>query len=470
MADGYNLAQMGTLSEDEFTKQQQLNRQQQLAQLLMQQGQKQPQGQMIGNRYVAPSFFQYAAPLFQTYAGMEIGKKADTEAAKLAQEIRKNKGDVEQEIINKMIPQPARAEEIAGPAYRGVAPTIQYPEQAADFAGALKRIQMNPYGAGKEYIPSILKQMNPEPTPEERKYKAAVADGSWKPEKMGGFNAFMQQMSDKDKASLANEKIRIGIAQQELMFNTGMGMPGMGGGASVPQGAPQAPLQTINPGSPILAPGQQVAPQQGFMPQQGGVPRFNSKAEQDIYVATQKEAGRLQAEAQNALPGALLTAQSGITTINELIGDTSVDSKGKIVYGKQRPKAGFEAAVGMPSAGSLFGVTNLFPGSEAADFKAAFEQVGGQAFLGAISTLKGSGAISEAEGSKATSAVTRMKLSQSEPEFIKAANDFRTVLEKGYKAAQQRAGAAPINPTAPPSIGGAAKPKYVWDPVTGTLK
>ena len=115
MADGYNFGQAGTLSPEEFIQQQELNRKQQIANLLMQQGQKQPQGQMVGNRFVPSSFFQNITPIVQTAVGSYMGNKADAEAAKLAQAIRQNKGDVEQQIINKMTPQPAMPQEMAGP-------------------------------------------------------------------------------------------------------------------------------------------------------------------------------------------------------------------------------------------------------------------------------------------------------------------------------------------------------------------
>jgi hypothetical protein len=245
MADGYNFGQAGTLSPEEFTQQQELNRKQQIANLLMQQGQKQPQGQMIGNRFVPSSFFQNITPLVQTAVGSYMGNKADVEAAKLAQAIRQNKGDVEQQIINKMTPQPEVPQEMAGPYGQGVGkggtnvpmPVGVMPAKEPDYASALKMIQMNPYGAGKEYVPTILKQLSPELTPEERKYKAAVADGSFK----GGFNAFMQQMSEKDKASLAIDRARLGIAQQQLAYDTGIGM---GGGGQVNMGGGQGGANT----------------------------------------------------------------------------------------------------------------------------------------------------------------------------------------------------------------------------------
>jgi hypothetical protein len=501
---------MGNMSPEEYAQQQALTRQQQMATLLMQQGiQNQPQGQMVSGRYVPTSFFQNLLPIANIAASKYVGEKADTEQAKLAQAIRQNRNKAEQRISDLAFGTPAipgieggiydsnnqltkettrdmyGADMQLNPQYKQVASVAGVEATKPDLASALREINTNMYGAGKEIKPLLYKQMMPEATPEEKRFKAAVSDGSWNVQKQGGLNAFLNQMSDKDKASLENDKvrlrneaIRLGMAQQEQAFN--LGLPMVGGGGAVapqvaPQGAPQAPLRTINPGSPILAPGQQqVMPQnmnQGVpqaMPQ-GQMPVFGSKAEQDIYVATQKEKGRLLAEAQNALPGALLTAQTGIDTIRELIGDTKVDAKGNIVYGKQRPKAGFEQTVGMPTAGSLFGLTNLFPGSDAADFKAAFEQTSGQAFLGAIGTLKGSGAISEAEGAKATSALNRMKLSQSEVEFIRAANDFKDVLEKGYKAAQQRAGGAPINLNAQPNLGGTQR-KLVYNQATGTLE
>ena len=91
MADGINLAQAGTMSPEDYAQQQALTRQQQMAQMLMQQGQQQPQGQMVSGRYVPTSFFQNIAPLANIAASQYIGNKADTEAAKLAQKIREGK-------------------------------------------------------------------------------------------------------------------------------------------------------------------------------------------------------------------------------------------------------------------------------------------------------------------------------------------------------------------------------------------
>jgi hypothetical protein len=88
MANEFNVAQAGTLSPEDYAQQQALNRQQRYADMLLQQNQ-QPQGQMVSGRYVAPSFFQYAAPLFQTYAGKSLARESDAEAVKLAEKLRK---------------------------------------------------------------------------------------------------------------------------------------------------------------------------------------------------------------------------------------------------------------------------------------------------------------------------------------------------------------------------------------------
>jgi hypothetical protein len=81
-------------------QQQALNRQQQMAQLLMQQGQSMPSGQMVSGRYVAPSFFQYAAPLFQTYAGQSLAKEGDKTALDLAKQLRQQYANEAQQYQN----------------------------------------------------------------------------------------------------------------------------------------------------------------------------------------------------------------------------------------------------------------------------------------------------------------------------------------------------------------------------------
>jgi hypothetical protein len=112
----YNLAQASTLSPEDYAQQQQLNRQQQMAAMLMQQGMQQPQGQMVSGRYVPTSFFQNLVPLANIAASQYIGNKADTKAAELAQALREKQQEATQNYIKASQGEPAKMyEQQAGP-------------------------------------------------------------------------------------------------------------------------------------------------------------------------------------------------------------------------------------------------------------------------------------------------------------------------------------------------------------------
>jgi hypothetical protein len=106
---------IGTLPPELFAEQQQLNRQQQMAQALMQQGQQQPQGQMVSGRYVAPSFFQNILPLAQMYAGNRLAEKGDERALALAAKLRQRQGEDVKSYMQAMTPTAAVEGGIYGP-------------------------------------------------------------------------------------------------------------------------------------------------------------------------------------------------------------------------------------------------------------------------------------------------------------------------------------------------------------------
>jgi len=107
----------GGLPPEILQQQQALNRQQQMAQLLMQQGQSMPSGQMVSGRYVAPSFFQYAAPLFQTYAGTRLAEKGDKAALDLATKLRETQSKEIEQFGELMKTDPAAAYRLAAQSY-----------------------------------------------------------------------------------------------------------------------------------------------------------------------------------------------------------------------------------------------------------------------------------------------------------------------------------------------------------------
>jgi hypothetical protein len=79
-------ADIGTLNPEQMLQQQQILRQQKMAEMLM--NQPTPQGQMIGNRFVAPSFTQNLANLANLAVGQYKLENADQKQIDLAKRLR----------------------------------------------------------------------------------------------------------------------------------------------------------------------------------------------------------------------------------------------------------------------------------------------------------------------------------------------------------------------------------------------
>ena len=121
----------GNLPPEILQQQQALNRQQQMAQLLMQQGQSMPSGQMVSGRYVAPSFFQYAAPLLQTYAGKSLAEKGDKTALDIAKQLREQQQKMGEQYFEAISPTQT---ELAGPTPTGAQlTTVNQPDYRKAF-------------------------------------------------------------------------------------------------------------------------------------------------------------------------------------------------------------------------------------------------------------------------------------------------------------------------------------------------
>jgi len=425
-------------------QQQALNRQQQMAQLLMQQGQQMPQGQMVSGRYVAPSFFQYAAPLFQTYTAKGLAEKGDKQALELAAALRKRYGDELSEYQNLMNP---KQTELAGPTPTG-APlsTVNVPDrQAANlFAAtaynpALQAVGMKNLTQGPKWEKAEL------PNPDGSIRKGWVDYNSPNP-----LATFVEGGTKPAFTSLEAARFQ---------YDTGMRLP-TGGSTNAPM---NMPVNMPMGGSPVQAVGNNVpVSQTGQMPVAGNMsPAAMSSANKEIFVDVEKR----RRENLEKSPQVIATITDTLRNVEDLIGDARVikDAKGKekIDYtvtkdGKQvqgrKPAAGFETAVG-------FGLPSyLTPaGSSASDFRVRLDQIKDRTFLQAFETLKGSGQITEKEGEKATSALNRMSTAQSEVEFIKAAREFEENLRTGMDMAKRKAGM----PT-----GGSAKLR--WNPNTNS--
>jgi len=195
----------GGLPPEILQQQQALNRQQKMAELLMQQGQSMPSGQMVSGRYVAPSFFQYAAPLAQMYAGTRLAEKGDKAMLDLAEQLRKGKEQETRAIMEQLKPRDVQTE-MAGP-YTGNVPMPTATQTLPpDFQAATNLALQSRFGAGKELLPTLINRALPEPikpTTEMQNYEFAKANGF-----KGSFNDYKQQITpaEKERLKLDREK------------------------------------------------------------------------------------------------------------------------------------------------------------------------------------------------------------------------------------------------------------------------
>jgi hypothetical protein len=227
------------------------------------------------------------------------------------------------------------------------------------------------------------------------------------------------------------------ISPQEV----GMAAPQIGGAQPAPAAQPAPPAQPATGAvvpTPVPAPvAPAIAPAAGTRPTG---PQLAAQEKQEVTSAgvVGEDIGKVKANI-----GKIKENADYLTTkIDELITDPGF----KYNVGVADVLGGIPVPFGSTVAG-------LFPGTEATDFKARFDEIKGQQFLQGIETLKGSGAISDAEGKAAQKAISRMSLSQSEAEFKKAADDFQGIIKRGVDRSLRKAGLEPLYNIPPASEG-----------------
>jgi hypothetical protein len=184
-------------------QQQALNRQQQMAQLLMQQGMQQPQGQMVSGRYVAPSFFQNILPLAQMYVGKGMAEQGDKQTLALAEQLRKGKEQETQAIMEQLKPRDVQTE-MAGPYTGNVPMPVATQTLQPDLQAATNLALQSRFGAGKELLPTLIQRSLPEPvkpTTDMQNFEFAKAQGY-----KGSFNDFKNQITPYQQAQLGLDR------------------------------------------------------------------------------------------------------------------------------------------------------------------------------------------------------------------------------------------------------------------------
>jgi hypothetical protein len=197
---------IGTLPPELFAEQQALNRQQQMAQLLMAQGMQQPQGQMVSGRYVAPSFFQNVLPLAQMYAGTRMAEKGDKRALDLAEQLRKGKEQETQAIMEQLKPRDVQTQ-MAGPYTGNVPMPVATQTLPPDLQAATNLALQSRFGAGKELLPTLINRALPEPvkpTNDMQNFEFAKAQGF-----KGSFNDYKNQITPYQQAQLGMDREKL---------------------------------------------------------------------------------------------------------------------------------------------------------------------------------------------------------------------------------------------------------------------
>lgn len=131
-----------------------------------------------------------------------------------------------------------------------------------------------------------------------------------------------------------------------------------------------------------------------------------------------------------------------ITTRGEATTKAAIDLPNAIANAETSMKV-IDDFLKHPKASSRFGARGVLPPlpGEEAGAQAYLDQIGGSAFLQAFETLKGSGQITEVEGRKATSAITRLTNQwQDWASAKKAAEELRGIIENGMFRAKAKAG------------------------------
>jgi len=131
------------------------------------------------------------------------------------------------------------------------------------------------------------------------------------------------------------------------------------------------------------------------------------------------ETGKARATAQIGLPGILSQTSQTLDIINQAISHP-----------------GRETYTGMSG---YLDPRNVFPGSDAWNYKILQRQLQGKTFMQAYQTLKGGGQITEIEGQKAQDAIARLDSSQSDSEYLKALNELKDIVQKGQERAVKQA-------------------------------
>lgn len=199
--------------------------------------------------------------------------------------------------------------------------------------------------------------------------------------------------------------------------------------------------ETARRGQDITMRGQNISAQNSALDRQIRMAELQDKG-LDRQIARETNLARLtelqqkQADAQQKASDArqlkTQTAQQTYDTFNTALGTI----------------AELKAAPGLGKAVGLSSMFPTVPGSDAANFEATLDTFKAQTFLPMVQSMKGMGALSDAEGKKLTDAVGALSTKMSETEFNRSLNRIEGQLRSKLASAQKIYG-VPMQAAAP---------------------
>jgi hypothetical protein len=140
-----------------------LERQRKMAELLLAQGLKgQPQGEMVSGYYVPPAFTQRLAPVLNRLMGEQGLKDVDEKTMRLAETLRQRDESDTRKVLESLLGKQAVTEEMAGPAFQGVSPSLEInPAVAPNPQEAYRQAMMSQSPQVRAMLPTIAEQAIP---------------------------------------------------------------------------------------------------------------------------------------------------------------------------------------------------------------------------------------------------------------------------------------------------------------------
>ena len=196
-----------------------------LAKSLREHGMKQNlEGQMVSGRYVGASPLQGLANLLNIHTGKSMEREIAEKEQALAEKLRQQGVGEVGDILSLAQGRPASQQELAGPEYQGIAPSIQYPAIEANTQSALAKALTGVSPQAQALAPSLMQNLLPKKTEKLIEYDTYKKEGGKKT-----FSDWAREITPEQQAKLDIDRQRLGLegakfalekqkAAQELEF------------------------------------------------------------------------------------------------------------------------------------------------------------------------------------------------------------------------------------------------------------